>query len=300
MLRIVLIVIVAALAANSIVIIKPVRYGVVLRFKKRTGRIITEGLNFILPLIESVEVYDYRLEPRNISLSFFSKDNLEVILRFMVQWRPDFRIKNRVGKNRFIENTEDTIVSGVSDAIRSNVGNIIGQVNANTFVADKKAVGRYIDCILRLKFPPHVRPSLVGGPQEEEIKDVAERVKFYKEYSAQINELLRKEKEQVKDYSEIEERYGIDIEISELSEVTFSDKTKAALELKKQTEEKLRADEEEKNKKLSMAKELKEFGLSPQEAINAAEVVLDQAKKEIRSFEGLDKLKDLINVKIGS
>lgn len=348
---------------DSVVVIKPVRFGVVLRFKRRTGRILREGLNFVLPIIDTVEVYDQRIGSESIPLSFFSKDNLEVILKFMVQWYPDptifykdSNVSEKENLNRFMANTEETIASGISEVIKSIVGNIIGKVSAYTFIDKKKAVGRYIDCVLRLKRPPHVYPSTLGFTKEEferfseevkrgksgmdfkeeirkkieeckrkedeieeeclketnqspetgnffkkinfdsgeELDDVNQRVRYYHYFSSLINELLREEKHRPDEHSDIETRYGIEMVISELSEVDFSPATKKSMELLEQTKRKLKADQEESNKLQKITGALKGLGIDSSKALDAALVIMDQAKKNIISLEGIDFLKEII------
>lgn len=282
------------LLLNSVRIVPPVHYGIVIRLGRRTGKILPEGLHFVMPLIDLVKIYEYKLDTKIIKLSFFSKDNLEIIIQALVQWRPDRRVKTNEGQNKFIENKEETIISGLGEAIKSVIGDIIGQVTALTFVNKKKAVEQYIDCLLRLPTPPHSNPRIINPALKlKKFLKATSRLNFYEKYSNQINDLLAREASEIDRRSEIENRYGIDIIAFDMGEVDFSIGTRKVLELKKQTEEKLKADELEEAKKVEMAKELKKLGLSPQAAVDSAEVTLDQAKKEVRSFQfdGLEKLR---------
>lgn len=267
-----------------------VHYGIVERLGRRTGRVLLEGLRMVAPFIETVRLYEVKLDSKSIKLAFFSKDNLEVMVQALVQWRPDWRIRNPEGRNKFMENKEETIITGITDAIKSVVGNIIGQVKAEVFIRHKAAVERYIDCVLRLPRPPHVNPSLIDPAFEAaEIVGAKARIDFYGGYAEKIGCLLRTEAGKPEEVSELEDRYGIDIVAFDMADVDFSLATKGALEKKKQTEEKLKSDDLEAKKKIEMIEKLKALGVEPQSALNSAEVNLDQAEKKIFSLEGLDK-----------
>lgn len=280
-----------ALFIGAIRLVPVVHYGVVTRFGKRTGRVLNEGLNFVVPLADSVELYEYKLDTKIINFGFFSKDNIEVIIRMLVQWRPDWRITTEDGKNKFIENGEEAILQGMDEAVKSAIGSVIGELAALTFIGKKKVVEKYINSILRLNAPPHTNPSKIKSALgTEEITTMAERLKFYQKFSSEIDYLL-KEEGILNQHSELEERYGIDIVAVTMSDVDFNENTQRALELKEQTRAKLKADELKKRKKVEMTRDFKELGLSPQSAVNAAEVTMGQAQKEVKSFEGLENLK---------
>ena len=288
-----LLVVFVILFMGAIRVVPVVHYGVVTRFGKRTGRVLNEGLNFVVPLIDFAELYEYKLDTKIINFGFFSKDNVEVIIRALVQWRPDWRITTEDGKNKFIENGEEAVLQGIDEAIKSVVGAVIGELAALTFINKKKVVEKYLNGILRLSIPPHANPSMIKPELgTEAIAIMAERLKFYQKFSREIDYLL-KEEGVINKYSELEERYGIDIIAFTMSDVDFNESMRKALELKGQTKAKLEADELKKRKKVKMAETFQGLGLSPQSAINAAEVTMGQAQKDIKSFEfdDLAKLK---------
>jgi len=288
-----LLVVFVILFMGAIRVVPVVHYGVVTRFGKRTGRVLNEGLNFVVPLIDFAELYEYKLDTKIINFGFFSKDNVEVIIRALVQWRPDWRITTEDGKNKFIENGEEAVLQGIDEAIKSVVGAVIGELAALTFINKKKVVEKYLNGILRLSIPPHANPSMIKPELgTEAIAIMAERLKFYQKFSREIDYLL-KEEGVINKYSELEERYGIDIIAFTMSDVDFNESMRKALELKGQTKAKLEADELKKRKKVEMAEKFQELGLSPQSAVNAAEVTMGQAQKDIKSFEfdDLAKLK---------
>ena len=268
-----------------------VHYGVVTRFGKRTGRVLNEGLNFVVPVVDSVELYEYKLDTKIINFGFFSKDNMEVIIRALVQWRPDWRITTEDGKNKFIENGEEAIMQGIDEAVKSAVGAVIGELAALTFINKKKVVEKYLNSILRLNIPPHTKPAMIKPELgTEEIPTMAERLKFYQKFLSEIDYLL-KEEGVMNQHSELEERYGIDIVAFTMSDIDFNENTRKALELEGQTKARLKSDELKGRKKAKMTQTFKELGLSPQSAVNSAEVTMGQAQKEVKSFEGLENLK---------
>lgn len=287
----------ARLVIEAAVVVPKVHYGVVLRWgQKRTGRIIldTDGLCWVWPFIDKVEFFNYQQDPKLIDFGFFSKDRLEIIGKALVQWRPDWKSKTLEGNNKFMENKKETIESGISETIKSVIGNIIGSLEALKFIEMKSAVERYISCILQLEVPPHVCPREVSDKcslGSEEIMGVEKRLEFYKEHSGEINKKLR-EANARDSHSETEKRYGIDIILFNIGKVDFSDKTKASLERQKQAEADM-AGARERRKGVSEA--IHEFSiaspeLDPETTLNAALVVTSQAKKDIHSVEGFKNL----------
>lgn len=264
-----------AVLCRAAVIVPTVHYGVVLRFKKRTGRVLDEGLHFVLPFIDSVELFAYEVVTASIEESFFSKDNLQVIIKGAVQWRPDQKLYDV-----FIERSESTISEGLTAAIKSELGIIAGTKPAAAFIKSREAISDLINCILRMNEPFHVIHQLPPP----------KRLKFYEENGINIRAHLREEHRLTDDRSQVEAAYGIDVMEFALADVDFTPETKKQLELKKQTEAKLKADELESKTKEKLIVKYKALGLDPQAANNAAEVTMDQAKRSIISVEGLDKL----------
>lgn len=126
-------------------------YGVVTRFGKRTGRVLSEGLNFITPFIDKVRLYSYELRTDSLDkISVFSEDRLDMELKGSVQWRPD---KNKLVE--FVEIPENTILVGLKDAIKSEIGKIAGEKEGDFFIKERKPLEVLINCIFRLQRPPH-------------------------------------------------------------------------------------------------------------------------------------------------
>lgn len=245
-------------------------FGVVERFGKRTGGILREGLKLKLPFIDQVELISLELETIPISVEFTTKDKLKLVCSGSLQYRPDPEIKK--GRNIFVEMSEKTITVGIIDMVKSKLGSLGGVKESNDFIENRAAIADLINCSLRLKKAPHLDSGV-------NIKKV---IDFYKTNWQQVKKILNGEKARVKNRSSIEERYGIDIEQFALASIVFTPETEKSFEKEKQAEARARAFD----KKMEMAKKAKELGASAQEALNAADVSLDSAKKEVISVEG--------------
>ena len=271
-----LVVIATVLVLRAAVSIPTVHYGLVTRWGKRTGRVLDEGLHFVIPFIDLVELFKYHVATKPISESFLSKDRLQVMIKGSVQWRPDKSLLNRA----FVEMSEDAISEGLESAIKSELGIIAGTKSGLAFIGNREAIGFLINCVLRLSVPPHVKEGLKPS----------ERLRYYIENALNIRKHLTDEGKNTEDRSPIEARYGIDIVEFALADVDFSPKTIEALEKRKQVEGELRAQDAQFKKIAVITEELKAKGLTPQEAVNAAQAIIGNAEKKVFSVEGLDKL----------
>ena len=131
-----LLVMAAVLTLRGLVIVPTVHYGLVTRFKKRTGQILKEGLHIVIPFIDSVELFKYEMVTSQINESFFSKDNLKVVVQGSVQWCPDQKLLD----SKFIEMSEETIQKGLIDAIKSELGIIAGTKKGEAFISSREAI----------------------------------------------------------------------------------------------------------------------------------------------------------------
>jgi regulator of protease activity HflC (stomatin/prohibitin superfamily) len=271
-----------ALMRWAIVEVPTVHYGVVLFLKKRTGRELGEGWHWIIPFFNSVELFSLEVKTLPLAdpvthkrVSFFSKDGREVVVEGSLQWRPDRHLLRDV----FMTMDEKTIVDGLRDAVKAELGVIGGTKNAVAFIENREAINFLINCVLRLSQPPHV---------EKELSPV-KRLAYYAKNAIEIKKRLDDEVNQADDRSHVEQLYGIDVVKFALADVDFSPETRKTMEMKKQTEEKLKADQLQHNHVVAMAERLKALGLDPDVAVNAAQVTIDQAEKKIFSVEGLGK-----------
>ncbi|MEE8131621.1 MAG: SPFH domain-containing protein [Candidatus Paceibacterota bacterium] len=282
-----IIIVCGVLLSDSIVLIPAYHFGVVERFGNRTGRIFREGLGFKLPFIDKVQLISMELTETDVSVVFTTKDKLQLTCSGSLQYRSYPEIKDKEGRNVFISMSEKIITSGIRDAIKAKLGALGGVKNGEDFIENRHAVADIINCFFRFKKLPHRDHD----PQDCGVKNcdipagdiLAENLlEFYKKHWVVVKAELDKEKEELTG-SVIEQRYGIDIEFYALSDISFSEETQKAFEKEKQAEARQRAFK----MKISMAKEVKDLGASPQVAFNAADVSLNpEIKKKVISVEG--------------
>lgn len=267
---------------TSIATIPRASFGVVQRFGRRTGRILSEGINVVLPFgIERIELISTELRTTPVTVRFFGKDNLEAILTGSLQWRASFAIADEYGRNRFVEMSEQTIADGITDAVESVCANLAGNETAETFIRERQAVEDCINCAVRFPVPPH----------EERRLAPAEWIPFYGSEGTALRRLLEKGGGgRFRDASPLEARYGIEVATFAITNITFSDATKQALEKKRQTLATLEAVDEQALRAEKIAQRLREEqGLDPVTAVNTARILLGLAENRIITLEGLDK-----------
>lgn len=281
-LLLILLLIAVVLFLKSIVMIPTACFGVVVRFGRRTGRILHEGINLRLPLIEVVQSISMELDTTPIDTTFFTRDNLELSVVGSLQWAPTHRICDEIGRNRFLDIDKRTIAKGITDAIESELGKLGSVEKAESFIVNRDALEVLLNCILRLDRLPHEKE----GIQAEAL------ISYYKDNKQRITEHLRSHKKNVShDFSAIERRYGIEIVAFILTRIAFSDTTKDALEKQGQAIVELAAVDERMGRIEVFARRLRsDHGLGHQEAVNTAKLLIGMADNKIVSFEGLDKL----------
>ena len=337
-----------AILANGIVVVPTVRYGVVTRFRRRTGRILTEGIHLVLSFVDQVQIYPHELRTDSLDkIDVFSQDRLEITMQGSAQWRPD---KNNL--RTFVEIPENTILVGLKDAIKSELGKIAGDKTGDDFIRERKAIETLINCIFRLERPPHFHQNeerngsrVIGFEMGEslnrwiddaraavnKIRNPEEQSKQHKKIDKLDPRLLDQDKWQCPTLLKVDERgrtvsdldkegnavwdvigfynrnaakvklmldvaletspierlYGIDIATFRLADVDFSAATKQALERRRQAIADLGAAEEQQKRKLVIMKELKDQGLTPEQANNAADVIIGvAAPRQVISIEG--------------
>ncbi len=266
-----------ALVLKAAVKVPTLNYGIVLRFSRRTGRVLDEGLNFVLPFIDEVELYPYEVATVWVDGSFYCKDRLKVMVKAAVRWKPNLRQLSTI----FIENARGDISDDLANTVKSCLGSIAGVSNALDFVHSWDGVGRLLNATLKSRVPPHVQQAV---PLER-------RLAFYESQSGDVLALSEKERQLTRDRSEAENRHGIDILTSIVSELEFTEESRKALEIRGQTEMQLEASTLSHAKKIEMMEKLKEAGLDSQAAVDSAEATLGHSKKQSFSVTGLDKFK---------
>ena len=147
----------AILIFNAVVIVPVVHFGIPTRvgkrIKKADGKVVIlhEGFDFVLPLIDDLEeknIISKKLTTKEIKTKAISRDRLEVFLVGSLQYSP-------FDPNTYIEREPETISKGLVDAIESEFGKVCGTKDADAFVKSRTEIEVLINCVLRLKRPPH-------------------------------------------------------------------------------------------------------------------------------------------------
>ena len=186
----------AILIFNAVVIVPVVHFGIPTRvgkrIKKADGKVVIlhEGFDFVLPLIDDLEeknIISKKLTTKEIKTKAISRDRLEVFLGGSLQYSP-------FDLNTYIEREPETISKGLVDAIESEFGKVCGTKDADAFVKSRTEIEVLINCVLRLKRPPHYFFNEATEKSKQEfpsLEIVANKV------MGKISELANTDKEKV-------------------------------------------------------------------------------------------------------
>lgn len=304
-----------AFIVASIRIIPAVQFGVVKRFGKRTGRVLGEGLKFVVPFFDVVDLFSEKLDSDEVEVGFTTKDKVRIDVRGSTQWRADKSVgylKEGTKVVRFIEMSADAIEQGLRDAVESLLGAIAGLHDVNDFINKRTPLEQLINASLRLEEPPHLFPEKIAerlsvpGALPVAIGDLKDAdgkpfltpaqnevppdryLAFYAQYGKEIRALLKEEQDEQSQVSPVEERYGISIVTFALAQVTFDEKTQEAFELARQADARTEAAGKLSLNVIELAATLRKKNkkLTQQEAINQAAATLGIATKNVISIEG--------------
>lgn len=296
---IVLTVIAIAAILDTPVTIEKVAFGVVERFKGRTGRIVLEGFRLKLPFIERISVFSLELVKTKVSAELTTKDLLGLIVTGDLQYRADPYIPDANGLNVFVSISDEIIEQGIAEAIESVLGALGGTHEHDVFIQKRRILADLVNCVLRMEVPPHMRHELdceicrdwTPVPEEPNFRgqsmiDTDHLIEFYERHWQEIRPLVedgRPDSVINRQASDIERRYGIAIVYFATPKVDFSAETKKALEEEKQAEFRAQAGVI----RIDLLKKFKAEGLSPKEAADQADIVLDAAvRKAVISTQG--------------
>lgn len=283
-------VIIVVITLNFLIKIPAYHFGVIERFGNRTGRILYEGLNYLLPF-EEVKIVSQELITVEVEADFTTRDGLSLVCKGSLQYRPDPRVVDNEGRNVFVTMSENAIKIGIVDGIKSKLGSLGGIYEGNDFVENRITISQIINVALRLGRDPHEIHAAgdknkcgVEGCKFKNPVSIKDLVEFYKKHWPLVKKTLDKEDKKPRDRSNVERRHGIDIVKFALADVDFTKETKADLEKQRRTKIVKKAYEE----KISMAKlAVIELGASAQVALNSVDVTTDpQIKKSVVSVEG--------------
>ncbi len=252
------------------------KLGLVTFLGMRTGRVLSEGANFILWPFESVitcdaEVQTLVIEPQK----YFCRDKLAVILGGELSWQNDEDLLPTAGiMNR--ERIEDELRS----AIRNELGIIAGANRAADFTMAREAASDMLNCILTMGTPPHIAKGILPG----------ERLAFYAGQHLALRSRVRKERQSTEDRSELANRCGVRPVFFALS-VGYTERTGEVLEAEGRAVLEANAAAVTAGKKKRIAKEHQRRGLKPLEAEAAAEVTMRLSHRKIHTVEGMKEFR---------
>lgn len=291
-------------ALYAIITIPAYHFGVVERFGKRTGRILREGFNLVIPFVDRVEVVTMELAKIDVEVTLTTFDDLHLRCTGSLQYQPDPEISDRDGRNIFVTMSEEIIKSGIEEAIQSKLGGLGGVRTGEDFIRFRQAFSDLINILLRVQTPPHFNHGIddegciqrftwtneegreVPCPSKHARVRARDLIGYYNAHWEEAKGLLDTEGKRPDDRSEIESRYGIDIKVFALANVEFTAETRDAREEKRQAELRARI----LDTKIAAMTRIKEAtGANAQQMIDEADLIFHPevaAKKQIVSVQG--------------
>lgn len=238
-------------------------YGVVSRLGERTGRILNEGPQFVIPLFDKISLYSLEWRPPiQFVAEFTTKNNIHLVVEGALQWRADKDINDpKSGKNMFMSRAEEEVDDGLLTEVDSILSTIGSQHDSDDFKGTKDAVEAILACRLQLSNTPHP-------------EGITNFLEWYQANQGEVRRRLSLETRDQFDYSDTEQLYGVDIGRVKLSKVTFPKEIEDAQQDKKEAE--LRGDAVvEYNKAGAKLKE--EFpGLTDRERLDAVKGIMQE------------------------
>lgn len=225
-----------------------------------------EGLVFLIPFCESLELVNAELRKQEVISEVTSKD--DIIINIIGECQYWIRFEELF----LYQNTRSSYRNGLISSIENEIGIMASKKEGVDFRKEREAIFLLINAVLRLEKAPHLK-------EKEKTDDL---VKYYKEKAVEIRNLI--DDRSTEALSEVEKCYGISIVVFNLNKVKFSKETTEAMEGNKQVEYRnLMSD-----KVLALTDGFKQRGASPQEAIDNAILVLgiDAKDKKVFSIQG--------------
>ncbi len=254
------------------------KLGMVTFLGLRTGRVLGEGPNLVIPFFESVILFDREVRTLEVNQKYFCADNLAVIIGGRISWQIDESLL----ASAFVMNqkmVEEELVS----AIKSELGPIAGANSALQFKGSWEALENLLNCSLRMSAPPHIAKGVLPG----------ERLNFYADAGGRIWRMLEPERRDARERSELENRCGVRVIRFVVSELDYTIPTGSAMEEEGQAILRTKARQVIAGAVKQIATERTAAGLKPAEAEQAAEVAMDLTKRDLRNLElgGLERFR---------
>jgi len=122
--------------------------GIFLRFGAVTGRIVSEGLYFRIPIVESIKVMDVKIQKDEADVSAASKDLQTVTSRVALNYHIDPAQVAHVYQNIGVEYKARLIDPYVQEAVKA----ISAKYTAEELITKRELVREDIKTALRIKF----------------------------------------------------------------------------------------------------------------------------------------------------
>jgi hypothetical protein len=196
------------LISSSIRTIPKVYFGIVTRFGKRTGMVIHEGLSFVWPFVDSVDLVSTELVPLNFTVEFTTRDQVALTIRGALQYSASPEIRDRNGRNVFVAVSPQSRESGLMASVQGLLSNLGGLHDSSDFIGKKGTLELILRCILELQILPH----------DEAGVSTNEMFVWYQKNALGVSQRLNEAR---RSFSQTEKNFGIDIATVTVAEVKF-------------------------------------------------------------------------------
>lgn len=143
--------IVAIILVSSVGTIPAGHRGVVLTFGAVTGRILDEGLYFVVPTIQSVEVMSVRVEAYEAAVASASRDLQEVSTKVTLNYWLDPKTVGRVYQTLGREYEDRIIRPAIQEAVKASTA----QFDAEKLITERPKIKEKIESYLRERLVTH-------------------------------------------------------------------------------------------------------------------------------------------------
>ncbi len=142
-----------ALAASFWVVVPAGERGVWLRFGQVQEQILDEGLHFVIPLVDSVELLTTRVQKQEIATEAASKDLQDVFSDVALNWHILPEKANAVFQQ--IGDEEDIVLAILNPAIEEVIKAVIAHYTAEEVITQRDQVKAEVDAGLRSRLAPY-------------------------------------------------------------------------------------------------------------------------------------------------
>jgi regulator of protease activity HflC (stomatin/prohibitin superfamily) len=135
-----------AIASTFLVIIPPGHQGILLTLGKIQKPLLGEGLHFILPVVNTVEVLNIRVQKREIEAEASSKDLQDVFTDVALNWHLIPETVDQVFAK--VGNQEQVVDHIIDPAIEEVLKAVLAKYTAEEIITKRDQVKREVDTVL--------------------------------------------------------------------------------------------------------------------------------------------------------